>query len=782
LPLIFPVAAYLLLLRVAQLRGLNWRVGILSAATFWGTYLAASTELLSLDHQLTRVNVSIAWSLLCVACLIYLRLVRPSPPQEPQLSFVAHARGIASQFDGLELALLCGVGGIVAVVAAIAILCPPNSGDVMTYHMPRVVMWMNNRGVQFFPTFDYAQLIFSPWSEYAMLHLDLLWGGDRFVNFVEWFSFVGTLVGVSLIAGALGAGRRGQVIAVVVCATIPTGILEASGAMNTYVLTFWVVTSVYFLLRWIDEPTWSSTFGAGAAMALAILTKGSAFIFLPCLFAACWLMASPPLRRSFLLRVPVLVLLILALNTPQFVRNYHLTRTPLGLPFPEAGPNLEWGNERVSISGTISNVIRNAALHLGTPSDRVNAWTYWVIVRTIRMLGADPNDPATTWWEGGFQINKTSRSEMLAGNPLQFGLAVVVLFLLFVRARKTPARLLLYACGLIGAFVLFCALLHWQPFGARHHLPIFALASSLIGVEMERWSSRLVASTICLVLLAGAFPFLLLCRTRRFLPFDSGSILRASREQLYFADGRQSSMADFVSAADAATTQGCRNIAIDSLLDGYVYPMMALLDSTVSRMRISYAHVQNRTAAFAWHGNQSSPCAVICLGCAGVEEKLNEYAWPGASRTVLGDAVVFAGSKTLSESPPPLASQARDLPVPVLLTEIEAEFEMINSLSLGPLYSTWSRCSTQASEEHRELVVRLDGLSHIHTRSRLLWSYTQYIRQRAALNNISGEEYRTLLILKQALQKWKAQILLGMDELNMQMSHCTSLSPETGER
>jgi hypothetical protein len=51
----------------------------------------------------------------------------------------------------------------------------------------------------------------------------------RFVNMVEFFSFIGSLVGVSLIAKCLGAGLRGQIFAVIVCATIPEGVLEASG-------------------------------------------------------------------------------------------------------------------------------------------------------------------------------------------------------------------------------------------------------------------------------------------------------------------------------------------------------------------------------------------------------------------------------------------------------------------------------------------------------------------------------------------------------------------------
>ena len=43
-----------------------------------------------------------------------------------------------------------------------------------------------------------------------------------------------------LIARELGAERRGQIMAVVVCATLPTGILQASSAKNEWVLTFWL--------------------------------------------------------------------------------------------------------------------------------------------------------------------------------------------------------------------------------------------------------------------------------------------------------------------------------------------------------------------------------------------------------------------------------------------------------------------------------------------------------------------------------------------------------------
>jgi hypothetical protein len=40
----------------------------------------------------------------------------------------------------------------------------------------------------------------------------------------------------------MGAGYHGQVLAAVICATIPQGLLQASGAKNDYVLAFWLLT------------------------------------------------------------------------------------------------------------------------------------------------------------------------------------------------------------------------------------------------------------------------------------------------------------------------------------------------------------------------------------------------------------------------------------------------------------------------------------------------------------------------------------------------------------
>lgn len=572
--------------------------------------------------------------------------------------------------------LLYGIGGILAIVGLTAILAPPNTWDVMVYHMPRVAQWANNRTVAFFPTFDYGQLIFSPWAEYAMAHLYILGGGDRFVNLVEWFSLAGSIVGVSLIARSLGAGARGQVLAAVLCATIPEGILEASGSMNTYVLTFWLVASVYFLLRWNEEPDWFHALGAGTAIGLAVFTKGTAFLIVPCMVAACWWMGAPRARRLFLMRLPVLALLVLAINLPQAVRNYDLTGSPLGLPFPAGGDRLRWSNGRITLAGTVSGVLRNAALHLGTPSTRVNLWTEHAISRAIRFIGEDPDDPANTWqgsvYSNRFHVNGLARHEIYAGNPLHLGLALLAcLLLLLNRRRKDFVSLAPYIFGLLLSFLLFCAMLRWQIWNSRHHLPLFVLGAAVTGVILERYWPPRATMAVAVVLLLAAAPFALGNKLRSLLPWDSAFLLRAPRSGLYFADEHQRLTHSWIAAVSALRSADCANIGLDSPSEYFVYPMFALLEASPGDRIVRYAGVRNLTSRFAPAGTPR-PCAVVCIGCAKTREKWDEYSHDGTQASVFGDVVVFGapvqnvppGEKITSAS-----SRLRDAAISQVKTE-----------------------------------------------------------------------------------------------------------------
>lgn len=176
--------------------------------------------------------------------------------------------------------LLAGVAWIVAITGVLAIASAPNNPDSMGYHMSRVMHWIQQGTVAHYPTHNLKQLYQNPGSEFAITQFQLLSGGDYFANSVQWGSMVMSLVGVSLIARQLGCDRRGQLLAVVLCATIPMGILQAASTQNDYVLSLWLVCFTYFSLLIVQAGvTRSTAIYIGASLGLVILSKGTGYIY-----------------------------------------------------------------------------------------------------------------------------------------------------------------------------------------------------------------------------------------------------------------------------------------------------------------------------------------------------------------------------------------------------------------------------------------------------------------------------------------------------------------------
>ena len=61
---------------------------------------------------------------------------------------------------------MCGLGAIVVMAGLTAIVAPPNTYDSMTYHLPRVMHWIQNQSVAHYPTHIPRQLHFPPGAEF----------------------------------------------------------------------------------------------------------------------------------------------------------------------------------------------------------------------------------------------------------------------------------------------------------------------------------------------------------------------------------------------------------------------------------------------------------------------------------------------------------------------------------------------------------------------------------------------------------------------------------------
>jgi 4-amino-4-deoxy-L-arabinose transferase-like glycosyltransferase len=604
--LLLPLTCFALLLHRELRRGAERdpRAAFLRAAVGWGVALLAGTELLSLWEVLTPRLIAGYWA---VATAVAAGLAWRTPP-------VAAAGKPASRQPRSPLfALGVPVAAVVLVTGALALVAWPNQWDTLVYHLARVDHWMQNRSVAFYPTHIVRQLASPPWAEYAALHLVSLGGDERAGNLVQWLGMVGSLIGVSVIARELGAGPTGQLLATLAAATIPMGVLQASTMQNDHVLAFWLVCLTAALVPSPPaRPSARGAPGAGAALGLALATKGTAYVLSGPLLVLPLLVRGRRDWRGWAGRTILVLAVALALNVPHYARNlatfgFPLGPRRLGSAF-EADDRLT--NEALTPGLLFSNGVRNLSLHLALPWAAYND----ALARAIRAahdrLGLDVEDPRSTrlYPLERFEITGPPNDPSRTGNPLHLAVlaAAAATLVLSRRARGGPLVVPYVAALVLSAF-LFCALLKWQPWHSRLHLPLFVLASALVGPALERRTRSLFLVAVAMTALA--LPPLLTSELRPLR--GPSSVLRVDRIEQYFPH-RPWLRLEYVAAAARVRALACRDVGLVLGWDDHEHPLWALLDSDPrGAVRIEHVGVTNSSRALASARPPFTPCALF---------------------------------------------------------------------------------------------------------------------------------------------------------------------------
>ncbi len=587
-----------------------WRNSFIKAAIVLGLLVVANTEILSVVRLVSLPAVALAWGLECVvAAFVAWR-------RRSELRDRLHA--LRGARPGLPI--LAAIVPIVLILAAVGLtawVAPPNTYDSMAYHMSRVAHWVADGTIAFYPTNIVRQLYQPPLSEYEILQLQVLSGSDQFANLVQWFSMAGSVVGASLITKQLGAPFRGQLLAAIVVATLPMGILQASSTQTDYAEAFWLVCALSSALSLVSLNTPQSAVWLAACFGLAALTKGTAYIFAAPLVIAigCWLVIR--LRRKLLRPALLIVVVPLLINSGVYFRNQALFHNPLAEP----ADNQALANAVVTPQSVISNAIRDTVLQFGTPSAGFNNLIQRAVARIhSRVLGIGLNDPRTTWPGRNFGVNALSFDEDYAGDPLQALLAIVAVIAAIAMAfRRGPPLLAFYAGGLVLAVLLFAAYLKWQPWNSRLELPLLVLSAPLIGVIVSRVSKAAFATALSAVLIVAAVPWVIDNESRPLVGYriphtahyvkDGGDIFNTSRIDLYFAK-RHELEAPYSSVAARAQEAGCTEIALWSGPDDWEYPLWVLTDQ-LQGSRIDQVMIGNESSQAAQFG--SAPCLLVAV-------------------------------------------------------------------------------------------------------------------------------------------------------------------------
>lgn len=479
LPLLPWLAASIVIGRALRSRGFagsrqsDWRDAVLLASLFLAAGVVVATEALGLFHALKPAPLRILWGVAALGSAGWLARWRAAAPSLPW------RRPERPRGDVLLLAAAVALIALLALVTAAA--SPPGHPDVLGYHLPRQLMWLQQGGLDFYATTDQKQLRMPPFSEMAGLQLLALSGGDSYANLPEFACYLLTMVAVSVLVRDLGGGGRAQLIAVLLWAALPTAYQEASSGKNDLMTALWVALLAWLAIhswRGFERPAWG-WIGLGCALGLCWLTKGTGLVYsAPVLaFLAAGAVRGGRGRRGGLLAAAAVAVL---LSGGHYLRNLSWYGSPLG---HADSLDRDEMNHQYTPAAVASNLVRNLALELPTPGARVNQSLQGAVARFHRWIGQDVNDPRTSLVPAGasYEISYQPNFDSLSSAGVQTLLCLALPFWMWTRRGSAgQASWLLLGFAVTGALALAGAA-KWQPWGARLQLPLFILALPVFG-------------------------------------------------------------------------------------------------------------------------------------------------------------------------------------------------------------------------------------------------------------------------------------------------------------
>ncbi|NET28209.1 glycosyltransferase family 39 protein [Okeania sp. SIO1I7] len=615
-------------LTVSNYQTNGFRRAFLKTSILHGLIIAVTTEFLSLGKSLTFASLVFVWAAIAAinsGCAIFLIYRNRS-----YLSSYSICQQIKSSFKNQNLANKVAVIAIIIILSiclVTALIAPPNNYDSLTYHIPRVMYWIQHQSVAHYPTHNLRQIAFPPGAGYIITHLQILAGSDRFANCLQWWGFLGSIIGTSLIAKNV-AGIHTQAITALVCASIPMAIMQSTTPQTDLIVSFWLVCFAYFIFQ-NDNYSPKDIFWLSTSLGLAILTKPTAVIFgIPLLvvFGIRTLInrfkninrLSKALVGSAIATLTIFILSLI-LSLPFYYRNFQVFGNIIGT---DTGTI----NTIFGLSQFTSNLLRNLALN-------VPFTFFWQWVEAIHnnILNLDTNALETTFFGGRVFFSKSAWTmvipdEDVVGSPIHLGLLLLailtLLAVIILRKNQKLFSLLELTIGNLTGFILFCLLLKWQPWANRLLLPYFILSAPVVGYFINSCLSISMQRVLSVVLAFVAIIYSLIPMRHPLVSYRifyqnqiyirSESILSLKREEIYFfaaSDSYQS----LNNILNLMIEKQCSSLGLDTGSNDPEYLLWVLVKSKGLEKKFTIHHVNVKNESRKKESDSYNPdvCLVI---------------------------------------------------------------------------------------------------------------------------------------------------------------------------
>jgi len=593
---------------------INLRDFIILKTLILGSLIVVFTEVFSFFKVINSFSISIFW-LSIIFLFLFLNLIK----RKNFKNFLIKRRCYLLKFETIFILL------IFFLTFLNSLFYPPNTLDAMSYHMTRVLHWIQNSNINLYPTNDFRELVMGPFPEFLILHLYLIANGDYFSNLVQWYSMVISCLTVSLIAKEFGCDYKYQIFSMLFCATIPMGIMQSTSAQTDYVATMFIIITAYFTLKYVNSGLVKYIFLFSISLGLGILTKGTVYLFtFPfCIWLGLYIVIKKRKNLIYLLIVPIIIFL---LNFGQFSRNTNLYGNPLGLSVE----NNIWTNKIMNTATLTSNLLRNFGLNLALPNENINQNVSKKFIDSIHnYLNISSRDPNTT--SGGGYYIPFSFYESTAPNTLHFIIFFLVMFFFLLKRKMLEIHKYYLLSSLLG-FVLFSLIMKWAIQNNRHLLSFFVLIAPTTSYFLYKIKSKKINNTLIICLSLYSISYLIFNKSRPLLAeliFDNQKIkfnkpffLKKERNELYYIADSFYNLRDLYSShleiAQKIKRNNCNIIGFDSpKFNDMQYSLWVLIKDSSDNKNIKIFNLNVNNKSFIYNNNESIQkkiCAVVHFG------------------------------------------------------------------------------------------------------------------------------------------------------------------------
>ena len=207
-------------------------------------------EVVVVSHALSALDAYERGWFLVTLTLVALATAGAAVIVRPAWPSLGRAVVVRDLFGDPVLAVLGAVVlAEVGYLLALALFTPPTEYDVLTYHLTRAVLWIQQGSIGPIPGVTDTRINdFPPNAELAQGMTVLLSRSLRWVGLVQMAALGVSVVAVYGIASRIGTERRHAAFGALVFATLPVVAMQAPTALNDLVVAALVATTVFFVL------------------------------------------------------------------------------------------------------------------------------------------------------------------------------------------------------------------------------------------------------------------------------------------------------------------------------------------------------------------------------------------------------------------------------------------------------------------------------------------------------------------------------------------------------